>query len=517
MLYGQLRELARKILEAPEGEMSSLQNDARVLYEKLTVLRYTEGLVEELKSSMDMATAVRESDHPLDDDVMTGDVKFSAQQAQQEKAVLQETEEATFSVSATRVEESIMPGDTWREEEKTAVTQDEETEAHTGGVVTVTATECIASEEVATHDIEEEIRTDLPAVQGEDTENDMRKEQKRKKTFQKEQYDELQQSLFDQDIFSKEIIGFDPDEDLFEINENTVSDSCAELEETNDIQGENTAEQFSGDDVAGSITEDDGEKEAKYDDDADDAGSFFAFEVVSANVETEEDESEDMENVAEQLDIDAELSDVDPDDAAGWQDEDSFTHGEDSGNVVAGMDESETPSEYADTMDKEACNTGQRYDEANGVSDDESPIGDDVYESEESDSTENDDVSPLANDEQVGLNDDNVAVQHTDAERIHTVNDTLSSEQPRLSLNEILASKNVSIGLNDRIAFINNLFDGDAEAFEASVKYIFSLSDIDVANEYIIEILKPSYNNWFEKEKYERRFVSLILQHFYKK
>ena len=93
----------------------------------------------------------------------------------------------------------------------------------------------------------------------------------------------------------------------------------------------------------------------------------------------------------------------------------------------------------------------------------------------------------------------------------------MSSEQPRLSLNEILASKNVSIGLNDRIAFINNLFDGDAEAFEASVKYIFSLSDIDVANEYIIEILKPSYNNWFEKEKYERRFVSLILQHFYKK
>ena len=74
MLYGQLRELARKILEAPEGEMSSLQNDARVLYEKLTVLRYTEGLVEELKSSMDMATAVRESDHPLDDDVMSADV-----------------------------------------------------------------------------------------------------------------------------------------------------------------------------------------------------------------------------------------------------------------------------------------------------------------------------------------------------------------------------------------------------------------------------------------------------------
>ena len=60
LLYDELRELARKILEAPQGEMSSLQNDARVLYERLTVLRYTEGLVEELKHSMEGAVASAE-------------------------------------------------------------------------------------------------------------------------------------------------------------------------------------------------------------------------------------------------------------------------------------------------------------------------------------------------------------------------------------------------------------------------------------------------------------------------
>ena len=97
-----------------------------------------------------------------------------------------------------------------------------------------------------------------------------------------------------------------------------------------------------------------------------------------------------------------------------------------------------------------------------------------------------------------------------------TINEVAAEKEQarRPSLNEILARSNVRMDMNDRIAFINNLFDGDAEAFEASVRYIFSLTDLDVANEYIIEILKPSYNNWFEKEKYERRFSEIVLHHF---
>lgn len=43
------------------------------------------------------------------------------------------------------------------------------------------------------------------------------------------------------------------------------------------------------------------------------------------------------------------------------------------------------------------------------------------------------------------------------------------------------------------------------------------MTDIDVANEYIIEILKPSYNNWFEQEKYESRFAEIVVRHFINK
>ena len=118
-----------------------------------------------------------------------------------------------------------------------------------------------------------------------------------------------------------------------------------------------------------------------------------------------------------------------------------------------------------------------------------------------------------------GQTEEAPAPQEEPADRSRTLNDAAAQkeEDRRPSLNEILAASDVKMDLNDRIAFINHLFDGDAEAFETSVSYIFSLTDIDVANEYIIEILKPSYNNWFEKEKYERRFAEIVLRHFMNK
>lgn len=53
LLYQELRDLARRILDTPEQDLSSLQGQARVLYEKLTVLRYTEGLLEELRETLE--------------------------------------------------------------------------------------------------------------------------------------------------------------------------------------------------------------------------------------------------------------------------------------------------------------------------------------------------------------------------------------------------------------------------------------------------------------------------------
>ena len=98
-----------------------------------------------------------------------------------------------------------------------------------------------------------------------------------------------------------------------------------------------------------------------------------------------------------------------------------------------------------------------------------------------------------------------------------TINEALAqntSSSRKLSVNEMLASKNIAITLNDRLAFINNLFDGEVEDFENTIRYIFSQKEVDVVIEYITEIIKPYYNNWIEKEEYEKRFMEIILKYF---
>ena len=96
-----------------------------------------------------------------------------------------------------------------------------------------------------------------------------------------------------------------------------------------------------------------------------------------------------------------------------------------------------------------------------------------------------------------------------------TVNDVIGQvDEQKLSLNDVLSSKNIVISLNDRLAFINNLFDGEVDDFENTVRYIFSQKDVEVVVEYISEIIKPYYNNWIDKEQYEKRFMNIVIKYF---
>lgn len=508
LLYGQLRELARKILEAPEGEMSSLQNDARVLYEKLTVLRYTEGLVEELKSSINTPDVVPEdnTDDPGEFSAWETEGNTAPETDEHGAAddIRTDENDGIQNADAENEEEEIIPG-----------LQEEGSLPHGIGEDNADpATENFTAGESMAQDFCEDVEPDVSPEQPEDIGKDIRKEQKLRKISQKEQYDELQQSLFDQDIFSKEIIGFDPDEDLFEINDEpsgnikgsavTQETDCTE-ESITDMPSDAVKETHAADE----------EKEAKEEDltvnAVETVERFFAFEVVSADIEVDaaiHAESDDTEQQQDGGIIESHYTGTyDQTEQREYglpQEAETGIEDTESGETHAHSDEKPDNVAYAD----------------GGIPTEEILSGkDDIPEEETADEASDDEDMPSSghdNEPDAILTDDDMSRQATE-ERAHTVNDTLVSEHPRQSLNEILASKNVSIGLNDRIAFINNLFDGDTEAFEASVKYIFSLSDIDVANEYILEILKPSYNNWFEKEKYERRFVSLILQHFFKK
>lgn len=86
---------------------------------------------------------------------------------------------------------------------------------------------------------------------------------------------------------------------------------------------------------------------------------------------------------------------------------------------------------------------------------------------------------------------------------------TINIEQKQKSLNDRL-KKGITIGLNDRIAFVKHLFNGSTEDFNRVISQLNTLSSELEALEFLNNMVKPEYNNWSGKEEYEQRFLSFI-------
>ena len=82
------------------------------------------------------------------------------------------------------------------------------------------------------------------------------------------------------------------------------------------------------------------------------------------------------------------------------------------------------------------------------------------------------------------------------------------------SLNDTLSAKELSFGLNDRLAFIKHLFGGDAAQFEKAVKELNKIDSEERSLSYIENMLKPEHNNWVGKEEYADRFVAIVQRRF---
>ena len=77
------------------------------------------------------------------------------------------------------------------------------------------------------------------------------------------------------------------------------------------------------------------------------------------------------------------------------------------------------------------------------------------------------------------------------------------------SLNDKLKSS-ISIGLNDKLAFIKYLFDGSIEDYDRVLSQLNTSASFDEASTFINNMVKPDYNNWTDKEDYEARFIAII-------
>ena len=75
-------------------------------------------------------------------------------------------------------------------------------------------------------------------------------------------------------------------------------------------------------------------------------------------------------------------------------------------------------------------------------------------------------------------------------------------------------SKGITVGLNDRIAFVKNLFNNSNEEYNRVLSQLLTYDTIEEAQDFIDNMVKPDYNNWEGKDEYAQRFMEVIEKKF---
>jgi hypothetical protein len=74
--------------------------------------------------------------------------------------------------------------------------------------------------------------------------------------------------------------------------------------------------------------------------------------------------------------------------------------------------------------------------------------------------------------------------------------------------------KIISIGLNDRIAFVKHLFGNNDADYSRVLNQLITYDSFEEAKNLIEDMVKPDYDNWEGKEDYEQRFLEIIEKKF---
>lgn len=109
----------------------------------------------------------------------------------------------------------------------------------------------------------------------------------------------------------------------------------------------------------------------------------------------------------------------------------------------------------------------------------------------------------------------------TSSETPVTLNESESTSSPKTkspvtekkSLNDRLAGTVLKFGLNDRIGFVKELFDGSQEDFNRVVSQLNTCSSLEEATDYINAHISDEYG-WDQKEETAARFMAAVEQKF---
>ena len=91
--------------------------------------------------------------------------------------------------------------------------------------------------------------------------------------------------------------------------------------------------------------------------------------------------------------------------------------------------------------------------------------------------------------------------------------ETKRTDTRPVSLNDKLLGRKINVGLNDRIAFVNRLFDFNQSDFNRILNELNAFETEVEAKKYIQNSVKKRYN-WSGKEDIEERFIFLVERKF---
>ncbi len=102
--------------------------------------------------------------------------------------------------------------------------------------------------------------------------------------------------------------------------------------------------------------------------------------------------------------------------------------------------------------------------------------------------------------------------EFSDLSQVVSINNP-DSDLKSVSLNDRL-SKAITIGLNDRIAFVKHLFGNSSEDYNRVLSQLITFDTVEEAKDFIEDMVKPDYNNWEGKEDYAVRFIEIVEKKF---
>ena len=88
-----------------------------------------------------------------------------------------------------------------------------------------------------------------------------------------------------------------------------------------------------------------------------------------------------------------------------------------------------------------------------------------------------------------------------------------SEKESKKNLNDVLG-KGIQIGLNDRLAFIKNLFEENSDDYFRVISQVQTFEKWEEVLHFIEHIIKPEYNHWEGKEAFEKRFLKCLESNF---